>query len=378
MTSHALLSPSGAHRWLHCTPSARLEASLPEPKKKPGQKDFSAEGTLAHSMAEIKLRYQLDQIGLEEHDKEIELCKSHSLYSEELEEVANTYTNYVRSQVGQEDRVFVEARVDIGEYVVESFGTADCIIIGKNKITVIDLKAGAGVPVSAVNNEQLRMYALGAYERYKDEFPELKEVRTIIVQPRLDSITEDHTTITKLVEWGKYYVKKRAQKAYTGSGDYVPGDHCHWCRAKAQCRARSDYNTELAKQEFKAPALLTEEEVSEVLIKAQNLKTWVNDVEEFALTRAVEQDIVPPGFKLGTTITHRRISDSELAATVLVEKGMDPAVIWEPPKLKSISVLEKLGPKGQIVSWLGNLVQKPEGSPKLVKAKEVDAKEDFA
>ena len=378
MTSHALLSPSGAHRWLHCTPSARLEASLPEPKKKPGQKDFSAEGTLAHSMAEIKLRYQLDQIGLEEHDKEIELCKSHSLYSEELEEVANTYTNYVRSQVGQEDRVFVEARVDIGEYVVESFGTADCIIIGKNKITVIDLKAGAGVPVSAVNNEQLRMYALGAYERYKDEFPELKEVRTIIVQPRLDSITEDHTTITKLVEWGKYYVKKRAQKAYTGSGDYVPGDHCHWCRAKAQCRARSDYNTELAKQEFKAPALLTEEEVSEVLVKAQNLRTWVNDVEEFALTRAVEQDIVPPGFKLGTTITHRRISDSELAATVLVEKGMDPAVIWEPPKLKSISVLEKLGPKGQIVSWLGNLVQKPEGSPKLVKAKEVDAKEDFA
>jgi hypothetical protein len=378
MTSHALLSPSGAHRWLRCTPSARLEASLPEPKKKPGQKDFSAEGTLAHSMAEIKLKYQLDQIGLEEHDKEIELCKNHPLYSEELEEVANTYTNYVRSQIGQEDKVFVEARVDIGEYVVESFGTADCIIISKNKITVIDLKGGAGVPVSAVNNEQLRMYALGAYERYKDEFTELKEVRTIIVQPRLDSITEDHTTITKLVEWGRYYVKKRAQKAYTGSGDYVPGDHCHWCRAKAQCRARSDYNTELAKQEFKAPALLTEEEVSEVLVKAQNLKTWVNDVEEFALTRAVEQDIVPPGFKLGTTITHRKISDSQLAATVLVEKGMDPAVIWEPPKLKSISVLEKLGPKGQVVSWLGDLVQKPAGSPKLVKSKEVDAKEDFA
>lgn len=377
MTSHALLSPSGAHRWLHCTPSARLEASLPEPKRKPGQKDFSAEGTLAHSMAEIKLRYQLDQIGLEEHDKEIELCKNNPLYSEELEEVANTYTNYVRSQIGQEDKVFVEARVDIGEYVVESFGTADCIIINKNKITVIDLKAGAGVPVSAVNNEQLRMYALGAYERYKDEFPELKEVRTIIVQPRLDSITEDHTTVAKLIEWGKYYVKKRAQKAYTGAGDFVPGAHCQFCRAKAQCRARSDFNQELARQEFKEPALLDDDEISQVITKAQQLKTWVNDVEEYALTRAVEKNIVPPGYKLSTTKTHRKISDTALAATVLVEKGMSPEVIWEPPKLKSIATLEKLGPKGQVAAWLGDLILRPEGEPKLVRVKE-DAKEDFA
>jgi hypothetical protein len=353
-----------------------LESTLPEPKRKLGQKDFSAEGTLCHSMSEIKLRYQLDQIGLEEHDKEIELCKNHPLYSEELEEVSNTYVNYVRSQIGQDDTVVVEARVDIGEYVVESFGTSDCVILSKNKITVIDLKAGAGVPVSAINNEQLRLYALGAYERYKDEFSELKEVRTIIVQPRLDSITEDHTTITKLVEWGKYYVKKRAQKAYAGSGDFVPGEHCQFCRAKAQCRARSDFNTELARQEFKAPPLLDDDELSLVISKAQQLKTWCNDVEEYALTRAVDKGIVPPGYTLGTTKTHRKISDTALAATVLVEKGMDPQIIWEAPRLKSIATLEKLGPKGQVAAWLGNLIQRPDGEPKLVKAKE-DATEDF-
>ena len=377
MSSHALLSPSGAHRWLHCTPSARLEATLPEPKRKPGQKDFSAEGTLAHSLSEIKLKYQLDQIGIEEHDKEIELCKNHPLYSEELEEVANTYVNYIRSQIGQEDKVIVEARVDIGEYVVESFGTSDCIILNKNTITVVDLKAGAGIPVSAVNNEQLRLYALGAYERYKDEFPTLKQVRTIIVQPRLDSITEDRTTVEKLVEWGRYYVKKRAQKAYTGAGEFVPGSHCQFCRAKAQCRARSDFNTELARQEFKTPPLLDDDEISEVLVKAQNLRTWVNDVEEFALTRAVTDNIVPPGFKLSTTKTHRKISDTALAATVLVERGMAPETIWEAPKLKSIATLEKLGPKGQVAAWLGDLIQRPDGEPKLVRVKE-DAKEDFA
>jgi hypothetical protein len=377
MSSHALLSPSGAHRWLHCTPSARLEATLPEPKRKPGQKDFSAEGTLAHSMSEIKLRYQLDQIGLEEHDKEIELCKNHPLYSEELEEVANTYVNYIRSQIGQEDKVIVEARVDIGEYVVESFGTSDCIILNQNTITVVDLKAGAGVPVSAVNNEQLRLYSLGAYERYKEEFPNLKQVRTIIVQPRLDSITEDRTTVEKLIDWGKYYVKKRAQKAYIGAGEFVPGDHCQFCRAKAQCRARSDFNSELAKQDFREPALLSEEEVSEVLVKAQNLRTWVNDVEDYALARAVEKSIIPPGFKLSTTSTHRKIADQALAAVVLIEKGMDEAVIWEQPKLKSIAALEKLGPKGQLTAWLGDLVIRPEGIPKLIKDKE-NAKEDFA
>ena len=107
MTAHALLSASGSKRWLTCTPSSRLEATLPEPKRNPNAPDFSAEGTLAHSISEIKLRYQLDQIGLEEHDTEIELCKNNPLYSEELEEVANTYVNYVRSQIGQEDKVFI-------------------------------------------------------------------------------------------------------------------------------------------------------------------------------------------------------------------------------------------------------------------------------
>ena len=376
MTSHALLSPSSAHRWLHCTPSARLEASLPEPKKRPGQKDFSAEGTLAHSLSEAKLRHQLDQIGSEEYDKELELIKQNSLYSQELEDVSDIYVNYVRSQIGSKDKVFIEARVDIGEYVVESFGTADCCIISKNKITIIDLKAGAGVPVSAVNNEQLRLYALGAYERYKAEFPEIKEVRTIIVQPRLQSITDDHTTVTKLVEWGKYYVKARAQKAYFGTGEFVPGEkQCHFCKAKSRCKAREEYNTALAQLEFKAPPLLSEDEVSLVLTKAQSLRSWVNDIEEYALNRAVDENIVPPGYKLGTTATHRKIADSALAATVLVEKGMSPDLIWEAPKLKSLASLEKINK--QVAAWLGELVQRPDGSPKLIRTKE-GAKEDFA
>ena len=375
MTAHALLSASGSKRWLSCTPSAKLEATLPEQKRGAGAFDFSQEGTTAHSMAEAKLRHHFEQIGTEEYENEIRTIKATPYYNDDFEAHVDSYVLYVRSQIGEGDTPLFEQRVDFSDWVPDGFGTADVVILSKHSIRVIDLKFGKGIPVHAQDNPQLRLYALGAYSKFKEDFPEIKEVSYTIHQPRLDSISTDGTTISKLVDWANYFVKPKAKKAWSGAGEFLPGEWCGFCRAKAQCRARSDYNTELAKQDFKNPRLLSEEEVSEVLIKAQNLKTWVNDVEEFALARAVTENIVPPGYKLSTTVTHRKISDHVLAATVLVEKGMSEEVIWEPRKLKSISSLEKLGPKGQVAAWLGDLVLRPEGIPKLVKTK--DAAEDF-
>ena len=377
MTAHALLSASGSKRWLTCTPSARLEATLPEQKRQPGAFDFSQEGTTAHSLAEIKLRQYFGQIESEDYEKEYTEIKSTPYYNDDFEANVDNYVLYVRSQIGEGDTPLFEQRVDFSDWVPDGFGTADVVILSKHSIRVIDLKFGRGVPVNAQDNTQLRLYALGAYAKFKEEWPDIKEVSYTIHQPRLDSISTDGTSIAKLVDWANYFVKPKARKAWSGAGEFLPGEWCQFCRAKATCRARSDFNTELAKLEFKDPPLLDDDEVSLVLSKAGQLRTWVNDVEEFALTRAVDQNIVPPGYKLSTTVTHRKISDSALAATVLVEKGMDPAVIWEQPKLKSIAALEKLGPKGQVTAWLGDLVLRPEGQPKLVKAKE-DAKEDFA
>ena len=332
---------------------------------------------MAHSLAEVKLRHHFGQIDYEEYQREIEIIKNTPYFNEDFEANVDNYVLYVRSQVGDGDTPLFEQRVDFSDWVPDGFGTADVVILSKHAIRVIDLKFGKGIPVHAQDNPQLRLYALGAYSKFKEEYPDLREVSYTIHQPRLDSISTDGTSVAKLVNWANYYVKPKAKKAWSGAGEFLPGEWCQFCRAKAQCRARSDFNTELAKQEFKAPGLLSEEEVSEVLVKAGQLKTWANDVEEYALTRAVDQGIVPPGYKLATTTTHRKISDSALAATVLVEKGMSSEVIWEPPKLKSIAALEKLGPKGQVAAWLGNLVLRPEGQPKLVKTKE-DAKEDFA
>lgn len=378
MTAHALLSASGSKRWLSCTPSAKLEATLPEQKRGTGGFDFSQEGTMAHSLGEIKLRHHYGQIGIEEYEREYEIIKNTPYYNDDFEAHVDSYVLYVRSQIGEGDTPLFEQRVDFSDWVPDGFGTADVVILSKFTIRVIDLKFGKGIPVSALDNTQLRLYALGAWAKFKEEYPDIREVSYTIHQPRLDSISTDGTSIAKLVDWANYFVKPKAKKAWSGAGEFLPGEWCQFCRAKAQCRARSDFNTELARQEFKAPPLLDDDELSLVIAKAGQLKTWCNDVEEYALTRAVEQNILPPGYKLGLTKTHRKISDTALAATVLVEKGMSPEIIWEAPKLKSIATLEKLGPKGQVAAWLGNLIQRPDGEPKLVKVKETDATEDFA
>ena len=383
MTAHALLSASSSKRWISCTPSARLEATLPEPKRNTKGIDFSAEGTLAHTLSEIRLKLHYNQISQQEYNDEYESVKSHEIYQTytkeeqlDFEENVDNYVLYVRSQIGEGDTPLFEQRVDFSDWVPDGFGTADVVILSEHSIRIIDLKFGKGIPVSATDNSQLRLYALGAYAKFKEEYPDIKEVSYTIHQPRLDSISTDGTTVHKLIDWANYFVKPKAKKAWAGSGEFIPGDWCQFCRAKAQCRARSDFNTELAKQDFKDPPLLSDEEISDVLSKAQDLKAWANDVEEYALTKAVEENKIPSGYKLGTTVTHRKIKDNQLAATILVEHGLSESELWEPPKLKSLPNLEKIGPKGKVAAWLGDLVIRPDGQPKLIRIKET-AKEDF-
>ena len=375
MTAHALLSASSSKRWLTCTPSSRLEATLPEPKKAPGQFDFSAEGTMAHSLAEIKLRHHYNQIGIEEFQREYEIIKATPYYNEDFEANVDNYVLYVRSQIGEGDTPLFEQRVDFSDYVPDGFGTADVVILSKHSIRVIDLKFGKGVPVSAVDNPQLRLYALGAYCKFKEEYPEIKEVQFTIHQPRLDSISSDGTTVEKLVDWANYFVKPKAKKAWAGTGEFLPGEHCQFCRAKATCRARSDFANEVAKLDFRPAPLLSEEEIGLVLLKASATKSWLNDVEAYALDKAVNENKIPRGYKLTTGTTHRKISDTAMAATILVEKGFSEDDIFEPKSLKSIAKLEKLGQKGQVSSLLGDLVVRPEGAPKLIRDELIE--EDF-
>lgn len=374
--AHAILSASGSKRWMACTPSARLEATLPEQKRAKGAFDFSQEGTTAHTLAEAKLRKIFNQISDEEYEAEVDAVKATQYYNDEFEAHVDNYVLYVRSQIGEGDTPMFEQKTDFSDWVPEGFGTADVVILSKHKIRVIDLKFGAGIPVSAEHNPQLRLYALGAYSKFKEEFPEITEVEYTIHQPRLNSITTDSTSIAKLVEWANYVVKPKAKKAWVGEGDFIAGDHCQFCRAKSQCRARADFNIAIARMEFRDPPLLTDVEIAEVLDTAQDLRSWVGDVEDFVLNKAITTGAVPSGYKLSTTVTHRKIIDHVLAVEELKSKGLPEEQMWEPKKLKSIAALEKLASKGQVVTWLGDLIQRPEGQPKLVRDTST-AKEDF-
>ena len=384
MTAHAILSASGSKRWLSCPPSARLEATLPEIRRPAGAFDVSAEGTLAHSLAEIRLRLHYNQISSEEYNREYEIIKIHNIYKgyseedrEDFEAHVDNYVLYVRSQIGDGDTPLFEQRVDFSDWVPDGFGTADVIILSKHKVRVIDLKFGKGIAVDAKGNTQLRLYALGAYSKFQEEFPDIHEVEYTIHQPRLDSITSDTITIGRLLDWANTYVKKQAKKAWAGAGEFVPSEEgCQFCKAKAQCRARADFNNELAKQEFRSPPLLTQEEIGDIISKASQVKSWLGDIEDFALGQAVEKGVCPTGYKLGTTTTHRKISDEALARAVLLDKGFKEEDITEPATLKSVAKLEKLGKKGYVADLLSALIVKPEGAPKLVK-EENTAQEDF-
>jgi len=376
MTAHAILSASASKRWLTCTPSARLEQTLPEIKRAPGEFDFSAEGTEAHTLAEIKLRLQFNQISPEEYENAYQSIKAGPYHSEEFESHVDSYVLYVRSQIGDGDTPLFEQRVDFSDYVPDGFGTADVVILSKHKIRVIDLKFGRGLPVEAKDNPQLRLYALGAYCKFKEDYPELKEVEYTIHQPRLDSITTDGTTVARLLDWAAYFVRTKAKKAWAGSGEFVPGDHCQFCRAKHACRARSDFVNELSALEFRPAALLGDDEIEELLSKASHLRTYVNDLEHYLTERAIKQSIVPRGYKLAPAKTHRRIADAGLAAAVLVEKGFKEEDIYEPRSLRSVAQLEKLSQRGHVASLLGGLIVRPEGAMRLVRDTN-NAEEDF-
>lgn len=376
MTAHAILSASASKRWLTCQPSARLEATLPELKKAKGSFDYSQEGTMAHSLAEVKLRHYYQQITTEEFNREYEIIKETPYYKEEFEQYVDNYVLYVRSQIGEGDKPLFEQRVDFSEWVPDGFGTADVVILSKHRIRVIDLKYGKGVAVSAKDNPQLRLYALGAWSKFREEYPDVTDIEYTIHQPRLDSITTDGTSLSKLLEWAVYFVKPKAKKAWAGTGEFVAGDHCQFCRAKHTCRARSDFVNEVASLEFREPALLTDNELELAFEKASALRSYVSDLEDYFTERAIQTGQTPTGYKLVPSKTQRKINDEPQAKAVLLDRGFKEDDIMEPAALKSVAKLEKLGKKGYVTDILSTFIVKPTGAPKLVKD-ENTAEEDF-
>ena len=360
MSSHALLSPSASHRWLHCTAAPRLEEGI-----KDEGSDYAAEGTLAHAYCAMKLK---EFLGLPTDGEKEEIAALQEKYGTgEMSEYTDTYATIVLEKfnaaraVTPDAQLLVETRLDFSDYVPEAFGTADAIIIADGTMEIIDFKYGKGVKVSAVENPQMMIYALGAYARFAFEY-RIDNLRATIVQPRIDNLSEYEITVEELTSWASNVLTPAAEKAYKGEGPQTPGSWCQFCKVKNQCRALADKCKAAVAVD---PKLITPEELAkDVLPMVPIVKTWISGVEEFALAQALSGGQLP-GWKIVEGRSIRKITDTDSVADALTKSGYTQSDIYKPIEMRTITELEKLVGKKQFAALCGEWVNKPQGKPTL-------------
>lgn len=353
---HALLSASSAHRWISCPPSVLLSKKFED-----SSSSFAQEGTDAHTLAQHKLEKLL---GLPTKDP----TESLSFYDEEMNDHAENYAAFVLEQVEKaketcvDPQVLIEQKLDFSRYVPEGFGHVDCLIIADGTLTVIDYKYGLGIKVSSERNPQMFCYALGGLTLF-DGIYDIDNVRLVIYQPRRENISEYTVSKSELIQWAEDVLSPTAELASKGEGEYKAGEHCQFCKAKATCRKRAEYNLELAKYDFEVPATLGHDEIAAILVKADELVSWVSDVKEYALKEALNGNKFE-GFKLVAGRSNRKYTDEAAAADLVIAAGKDP---YE-KKLLGITAMTALLGKKAFEDILGGLTYKPPGKPVLVTA----------
>lgn len=360
--AHALLSPSAAHRWIHCTPSVRLEEGVRDDGS-----DFAAEGTLAHAIASRKI---LETLGRphDEQDREIgELRERY--YSEEMEGYTDTYRSIVLEKFNEaktrskDAQLLVEVRLDFGAFLPDAFGTADAVIIADDLMEVIDFKYGKGVKVDADHNPQMMIYALGALDEFLLDY-DIKRVRMTIVQPRIDNLSECGMMVGELTAWRTVTLKPAAEKAFAGVGDQVPGEWCQFCKVRATCSAIAEKARQICNEDFREARLISDEDIPGLLPLVPVLKGWLEDFASHALQRALDGATIK-GYKLVEGKSNRQITDQDALLGALLVKGYQRDDLLKKPELKAIGELEKLVGKKAFAEIGKPWLVKPQGKPTL-------------
>jgi len=371
---HALLSASSAHRWLNCTPSALLGAQFPDTASA-----AAAEGTLAHELAELKVRNYFFTVdfGKRKLTAAINKLKKHELWDDEMTGYTDEYLEYIKKtalELPVAPVVKLEDRVYFGKYThadpadeKEGFGIADCILIGGESIHVIDFKYGKSPNgrVSAEENPQMMLYALGAYEMCRLLYP-IKTIKVTIVQPRLpDGISEWECDLDTLLNFGQF-VSGRAGLAIKGEGEFNPEEKtCRYCRARSRCRARAEENVKLAFFTDKKPPLIGNDEVGEYLKQGEDVARWLGDLKDYALAECLAGNDVP-GWKAVEGRGDRKWTDMDQAFDTLTTHGISDTVLWERKPL-TLAQVEKVVGKKDFNDLVGDMVVKAPGKPALVK-----------
>lgn len=381
--AHALLSASGASRWINCTPSPRLEEGFANDSS-----SFAEEGTLAHEFAELYLKINQGLGDPLSNPEVLANLRENRYFSDEMLEYVFTHIDYVKEQFEEAKRktpdaiLLIEQKVDITHLIEEGFGTCDVIIIADGTLEVIDLKYGLGVRVSAEDNSQLKLYGSGALEAY-DLMYDIHTVKLTITQPRMDSISSWEISAEDLRKWGEEVVKPKAQIAYAGEGEQVTGDWCKFCKASPRCKAQADKALELAKLDFAEPMLLNDAQLIEVYAQSPQVTKWLSAVTDYIFKEAMNGKKWE-GYKLVDGQNRRGWTDESEVATILFANDFEEHQ-FSNSKIKGIGDIEKLVGKKEFPTLLGDVVAFKKTSPSLVPESDkrpalgIDqAKSDFA
>lgn len=377
---HAILSPSAAHRWLHCTPAPRVEAEFPETTS-----EYAEEGRLAHSVCELAAKKKFTVMNNRTYNSRLKGLKADPKWDDEMLSTAATYVEHLTEHAMRFEHapyVALEVQVDITDYAPEAFGTCDCVMIGGDELIITDYKHGKGVPVSAQDNPQMLLYALGALKLYRPIYGDMiRRVSTYIDQPRLGSYDGASMTVEELLAWGES-IKPKAAAAFMGTGEFAPGEWCRFCRAKAKCRARANQNTALEDFKdciplgrsipmqaeydatgFKPSNCLTDEEIGALLVRAEGLVAWYNDLKEYALAACLNGKTIP-GWKAVEGRSTRAWTDQDAALEALMAGGVEEAIIYDRVP-KTLAQLEKVIGKQRFGELVGGMITKSPGKPAL-------------
>lgn len=359
---HALLSPSAAHRWMNCTAAPLLERDVEDKGS-----TFAEEGTLAHAYCAKKLK---EFLGLAVDEEKAEIAQLDEQYhSGEMDEYTDTYKTIVLEKFNaaraktKDAQLLVEVKLDFSHYVPDAFGTSDAIIIADGVMEVIDFKYGKGVKVSAVENPQMMIYALGAWDLFNFEY-DIRKVRMTIVQPRIDNLSEFELDAADLINWAVDELQPKANEAYAG-GKQKPGNWCQFCKVKANCKALSSVCIE-AQQANPDPRKISKEVMeSTILPLLSTFKTWLTGVEEYSLEQALN-GVQYQGFKIVEGRSIRKITNPTAVMELLSKEGFAKESYIKPTELRSITDLEKLIGKKRFGTICAEYINKPQGKPTLV------------
>ena len=354
-TKHYPWGPSAAKTWRGCPGSinfaAQEKAAGNIPKDE--ESEYAAEGTRAHAYVDDCLTGKIKR-----GDIPANFMEHLSGYLDLADDLAET--------VGNGDCVVMHEQQVPLFYQPDVYGTLDYGVVAEDgsEVTILDLKYGAGVYVTAEENDQLAIYALSLMDDLVSQgyvFTDDTEVSMMIYQPRHHQFTGDAEVWTvsyrDLLDMA-VDIQEGYEKSLSASVDdlHPSDDACFFCDARVVCTRRI---TDLFDEEIPeganmlVPAQQEEPHLPEVQLLTDAARVaifkhhkaitkWMSDVVSDSFTK-IEQGGPIEGLKtVDGKQGNRTWGDNEEDVSKLVVRKIPADDRFKPRSLKSPAQLEKI------------------------------------